>query len=252
MKVLIVEDEPLAAERLRIVLGAYDPAIEVLEMLDSVQGTKEWLARKPAPDLIFLDIELADGRCFPILSSLQPDCPVIFTTAYDHFALEAFQHFSIDYLLKPISAEALAKALNRFRSITSRNTHSVLSNTFGTPPIAMRQFKNRFMVKIGNRLGFIESHDIAYFYAEGKTVYLVHREGQKYPIDFTLEKLEEILDPARFFRFNRKVIGGVSAIRDIRTYENSRLRICLVAGSQKDEAIVSRERVQAFRQWADA
>jgi DNA-binding LytR/AlgR family response regulator len=251
MKVLIVEDEPLAAERLKIMLGDYDPAIEIMEVLDSVQATKAWLARKPAPDLVFMDIELADGRCFPILSALQPDCPVVFTTAYDQFALDAFQHFSIDYLLKPIGAEALAKALRRFQSVTARSTPVTVQHT-PEFPVHNRKFKNRFIVKMGSRLGFVEAADIAYFYAEGKTVFLVHREGHKYPIDFTLEKLEEMMDPAQFFRFNRKVIGALSAIRDIRTYVNSRLRICLVAGNQRDEAIISRERVQAFRQWADA
>jgi two-component system response regulator LytT len=251
MKVIIVEDEPLAAERLRLVLGAYDPSIEVMEVLDSVQGTKEWLSRKPAPDLIFLDIELADGRCFQLLPYLRQECPVIFTTAYDNFALDAFQHFSIDYLLKPITAESLARALNRYQSIT--HLHKQKDNSFtGLQPSITRQYKNRFIVKIGNRMGFVDTNDIAYFYADGKAVFLVHREGQKYTVDLTLEKLEEILDPARFFRFNRKIIGNVSAIRDIRKYMNSRLRVCLLAGNQNDEAIVSRERVQAFKQWADA
>jgi DNA-binding LytR/AlgR family response regulator len=251
MKVLIVEDEPLAAERLRLVLGAYDPSIEVMEVLDSVQGTREWMSRKPVPDLIFLDIELADGKCFPLLPYLRQDCPVIFTTAYDQFALDAFQHFSIDYLLKPVSAESLARALNRYHSITHLQNGKDNSN-LGLHLSANRQYKNRFMVKIGNRMGFVDTNDIAYFYAEGKTVFLVHREGQKYVVEHTLEKLEEILDPVKFFRFNRKIIGNVNAIRDIRTYMNSRLRICLLAGNHNDEAIVSRERVQAFRQWADA
>jgi two-component system, LytTR family, response regulator LytT len=251
MKVLIVEDEPLAAERLRLVVAAYDPSIEVMEVLDSVQGTKEWLSRKPAPDLIFLDIELADGRCFQLLPSLRQDCPVIFTTAYDNFALDAFQHFSVDYLLKPVTAESLAKALNRYHSITHLHQWKADPN-IGLHLRVNRQYKNRFIVKSGNRMGFVDTNDISYFYAEGKVVFLVHREGRKYAVDYTLEKLEEILDPLKFFRFNRKIIGNVNAIRDIRTYMNSRLRICLLAGNHNDEAIVSRERVQAFRQWADA
>ena len=253
MRVLIVEDEPLAAERLRLLLVRYDPSIEVMDVLDSVQSAKLWLAQKPTPDIIFLDIELADGRCFPLLQSLRPECPVIFTTAYDKFALDAFQHFSIDYLLKPISAELLARALNRYRSIAPQIAYQHLSKPdIGIHNFPIRDYKSRFLVKIGNRMGFVEIRDIAYFYAEGKTVFLVHREGQKYPVDFTLEKLEEILDTAIFFRFNRKIIGNVNAIRDIRTYMNSRLRISLHAGNLNDEAIVSRERVQAFKQWAGA
>jgi two-component system response regulator LytT len=251
MKVLIVEDEPLAAERLKFIVAAYDPSIEIMAVLDSVQGAKEWLSCKPVPDLIFLDIELADGRCFQLLPYLRQECPVIFTTAYDNFALDAFQHFSIDYLLKPVSAESLAKALNRYHSIKQLHTQQPYPMT-GMPLPAGRQYKNRFMVKTGNRMGFVEANEIAYFYAEGKTVFLVHREGQKYAVEYTLEKLEEMLDPIKFFRFNRKIIGNANAIRDIRTYMNSRLRIGLLAGNQHDEAIVSRERVQAFRQWADA
>jgi two-component system, LytTR family, response regulator LytT len=251
MKVLIVEDEPLAAERLKLVLGAYDPSIEVMEVLDSIQGTKNWLSRKPLPDLIFLDIELADGRCFQLLPYLRQECPVIFTTAYDNFALDAFQHFSIDYLLKPVTAESLARALNRYHSMTRPHKWKTDSNISLQLPVN-KPYKNRFIVKSGSRMSFLETNDIAYFFAEGKVVFLVHRDGQKYPVDYTLEKLEEILDPLKFFRFNRKIIGNVNAIRDIRTYMNSRLRICLSAGNHNDEAIVSRERVQAFRQWADA
>jgi DNA-binding LytR/AlgR family response regulator len=251
MKVLIVEDEPLAAQRLKMLLAAFDPGIEVLEVLDSISGTREWLSEKPTPDIIFLDIELADGRCFQILPHINQDCPVIFTTAYDNFALDAFQHFSVDYLLKPITAQSLARALNRYYSITRSQSVQTNTNSDKYNPL-LRQYKSRFMVKIGNRMGFVEMNDIAYFYAEGKTVIMVHREGHKYLVNYTLEKLEQILDPVKFFRFNRKVIGHVSAIKDIRTYLNNRLRICLIAGKQNDEAIISRERVQAFKEWADA
>jgi DNA-binding LytR/AlgR family response regulator len=251
MKVLIVEDEPLAAERLKLLLGAFDPGIEVMDVLDSISGTRDWLSQKPTPDIIFLDIELADGRGFQILPFISQDCPIIFTTAYDNFALDAFQHFSVDYLLKPISSQLLARALNRYKSIRQRHTLKANTNIEAFP-LVQKQYKSRFIVKIGNRMGFVETDDISYFYADGKTVLLVNREGNKYVVNFTLDKLEQMLDPCKFFRFNRKVIGHVKAISDIRSYLNNRLRICLIAGKQNDEAIISRERVQAFKEWADA
>ena len=253
MRVLIIEDEPLAAERLTILLREYDPSIIIMEVLDSVQRAKSWLETRRNPDIIFLDIELADGQCFPLLQSIRPDCPVIFTTAYDQFALDAFQHFSLDYLLKPISAEKLGRALHRYRNIYSqfplaaKESVEKIQSIPENPP-----YKNRFLIKNGSRLSFIDISEIAYFYADNKTVCLVNQNGLKFMIDFTLEHLEMILDPRNFFRFNRKVIGSVSSIQDIRTYYNSRLRISLKAGNHLDEAIVSRERVQAFREWADA
>lgn len=240
MRILIVEDEPLAAERIKILLASYDAAIEILEVLDSVSAATLWLQTKPHPDLILLDIELADGRCFPLLKSISPNCPVIFTTAYDQFALDAFQHLSVDYLLKPVTAASLAKGLNRYKVVWSKLKED-----------HQPRYKKRFLVKVGTRMSFVETSEVSYFFAEGKNVFLVHKDGMKYPIDQTLEKLESSVDPVYFFRFSRKVIGSVSAIRDIRTYVNSRLRISLHAGSQTDEAIISRERVQAFRQWAD-
>jgi DNA-binding LytR/AlgR family response regulator len=241
MKILIIEDEPLAAERLQILLASYDASIEVLAVLDSVFSAKQWLETRLLPDLILLDIELADGRCFPLLGSISPDCPVIFTTAYDQFALDAFQHLSVDYLLKPVTATSLARALNRYKSMRT-----------GQQEIYQSRYKKRFLVKIGTRMSFIETSEVSYFFADGKNVFLVHRDGMKYPIDVTIDKLESSLDPAYFFRFSRKIIGSVGAIRDIRTFINSRLRISLHAGQSMDEAIVSRERVQAFKQWANA
>jgi DNA-binding LytR/AlgR family response regulator len=240
MRILMIEDEPLAAERLHILLQQYDEGIKVLAVLDSVASAIGWLSSKPAPDLILMDIELADGKCFPLLQHVHPECPVVFTTAYDQFALDAFQHLSLDYLLKPVSAETLARALNRFNGLRKSKQEQEKPS-----------FKKRFLVKNGTRMQFVGTEDISYFFADGKQAFVVMKTGQKYPVDLTLEKLESMLDPGQFFRFSRKVIGSVDAIRDIRQHQNSRLRISLHAGPHADEAIVSRERVQAFREWAE-
>lgn len=240
MRILIIEDEPLAAERLHILLQQYDENIKVLAVLDSVSAAITWLVSKPAPDLILLDVELADGKCFPLLQHVHPECPVVFITAYDEFALDAFQHLSLDYLLKPVSAPSLARALNRFQSLRKNR-----------PEQDKPGYKKRFLVRNGTRMQFVGIEDISYFFADGKQAFVVMKTGQKYPIDLTLEKLEHMLDPTQFFRFSRKVIGSVDAIREIRQHQNSRLRISLHAGPHADEAIVSRERVQAFKEWAE-
>lgn len=249
MAILIIEDEPLAAERLKILLAESELQLPVAGILDSVSAAQAWLAEKNEVSLIFMDVELADGQCFPILDHIPDTCPVVFTTAYDEFALKAFQHLCLDYLVKPISRKALARAVARFKTWQGQQKQPVIEQD---PLAEIENHRERFLVKNGSRMVFLHHSEIAYFFADGKNVFVVSREGQRYPIDLTLEKLERSLDPSRFFRFNRKVIGSVDAIRDIRTYVNSRLRISLLAGKLADEAIVSRERVQAFRQWAGA
>lgn len=237
MRVLIIEDEPLAAERLAHMIGQYDPSMVIAGMEGSIESARAWLNNKPLPDLVFMDIELGDGKCFPILDLIQNRCPVIFTTAYDQFALQAIQHLCIDYLLKPISAEALARAMQKFHAIFRQGKNPT--------------YKQRFLVKNGLRMHFVEVSEVSYFFADGKQTFLVRNDGSRFMIDHTLEKLEQLLDKKLFFRFSRKIIGAVHAIRDIRTHDQSRIRIALHAGNQTDEAVVSRERVPAFRQWAE-
>lgn len=237
MRVLIIEDEPLAAERLAHIIGQYDPSMVIAGIEGSIESARAWLNNKPLPDLVFMDIELGDGKCFPVLDLIQNRCPVIFTTAYDQFALQAIQHLCIDYLLKPISAESLARAMQKFHAIFRQDK---------TP-----NYKQRFLVKNGLRMHFVEVSEVSYFFADGKQTFLVRNDGSRFMIDHTLEKLEQLLDKKLFFRFSRKIIGAVHAIRDIRTHDQSRIRIALYAGNQTDEAVVSRERVPAFRQWAE-
>ncbi|MGC4036145.1 MAG: LytTR family DNA-binding domain-containing protein [Chitinophagaceae bacterium] len=251
MKVMIIEDEPLAVERLKMILAEYDRTIEIVGTADSISSAKAWFAIHPVPDLVFLDIQLADGMSFTIFSETSIKCPVIFTTAYDHYAIDAFRLFSIDYLLKPITLTALAAAMNKYRDMVTLSKQFDISAVLDSLKGAGKNYKERFLVKTGSRMFFIESSDICYFYADDKTVFLIDREGTKFVVDQTLESLQNILDPKHFFRLNRKVISNISAIKEIKTYLNKRLRIFLQAGKNREEVIISRDRVQAFKAWAE-
>jgi two-component system, LytTR family, response regulator LytT len=253
MRVLIVEDEMLAAQRLQHLLREIDPTIEIVGVAESVEETIEVLQRQPAPDLLLMDIQLSDGHSFEIFNKIAIRKPVIFTTAYDQFALEAFKHFSIDYILKPITGVALRIALEKYKLITSPMTpdySGLLSTLASIQPV--NDYKNRFLAKVGQRLFFVEVNDIAFFQAENKIVYLVDKEGNRFVIDYTLEKLEALLDPKLFFRLNRKFIVKVSAIDHIKPFYNNRLKLSVKGAPNNDEMIISRERVAEFKAWAEA
>ncbi len=252
MQVAIVEDEPLAADRLKIILAEYDNHIETVVCLESVEDAVKWFKQNKLPDLIFLDIELGDGNSFEIFQQCDIKCPIIFTTAYDQYAIDAFKLNSIDYLLKPVTQDAMTKALEKYKAL---NVHSVSASLIqqlleGRSGHADKAFKNRFLVKLGSRLFFLDVNQVAWFFADDKTVYLVSTEGVKYAVDFTLEKLEQMLNPTIFFRLNRKIIVHANCIKEIKTFINSRLKIHLSAGKQYEEVVVSRERVQDFKEWA--
>lgn len=252
MRVVIIEDEPLAVSRLKMIFSEYDPAIEIVAVLESVEDAIQYFQQHVHPDLVMLDIELADGISFSIFSRVKVDCPVIFVTAYDKYAIDAFRLFSIDYLLKPVTQEALSRALHKYHTLTGfSNITQQISSVIRSIQKPGKTFRQKFLIKSGSRMFFIEAGSAAYFLSEGKTVYLITREGNRHIIDFTLEKLQEELDPGIFFRLNRSVICGIHAIKEIRSYFNSRLKISIAAGSQTEEAIVSRERVTAFKSWAE-
>jgi two-component system, LytTR family, response regulator LytT len=253
MNVLIVEDERLAAERLATMLVQHDPNYQVGATTDSVEDTVRWLQQHPAPDLVLMDIHLADGLCFNVFRQVPVTSPVIFTTAYDQYAIQAFQVHSIAYLLKPIGQAGLAQALDKLRS---------LQHQFATWPAAQLQllaeavlkqpknYKTRFLVKFGDHIQYKNLSDVAYFYADGKTVYLVGTDGKKFVIDYILENLEELLDPAYFYRLNRKLIAHIGAVREVRVVGNGRYRVHL-RPVPEDEVYVSRERLAGFRAWLD-
>jgi two-component system response regulator LytT len=250
MKVIIVEDEQLAAERLQTLLKEYDPAVEVLACLESIEETVHYLRHRPHPDLLLLDIHLSDGHSFEIFKQVSYNKPVIFTTAYDQYALDAFKMFSIDYILKPVTLEALGTALNKFRSLSV--SFSAVDFNKLMPEWQHSRYKKRFLGKVGQRLFFIDSNNIAFFQADNKIVHLVDTEGNRYLVDHTLERLEEQLDPQYFFRLNRRFIININAIQQVKPYYNSRLKLSVKGVPQAEEMVISRDRVAEFKLWAEA
>lgn len=249
-KIVIIEDEQLAAERLTMLLKQYDQTIEIVKHLYSVEESIQWLNTNAHPDLLFLDIQLADGFCFDIFKQADYKKPIVFTTAYNEYALEAFQLCSIDYLLKPVTAEALAKAMQKFAQLQSNfvaGNYDQLSNLFESA-----SFKSRFLAKAGQRMFFVETSEVQYFQADDKIVYLVDKDGNKLMVDYTLERLEGLLNPKEFFRLNRQYIARYSSIAQIKPYVNSRLKLLLRNGSKTEEVVLSRERVHEFKTWAEA
>lgn len=253
MTTIIIEDEKLAAERLQLLLQQCDPGITVLAVMDSVEESIAWLKIKPLPDFILLDIHLADGSAFEIFGQVNIIAPVIFTTAYDQYALDAFKVLSIDYLLKPVTAEALTSSILKLKTLRQASTPAVNYNQLlQLLQQAQQKFKTRFVGKVGQKLFFIDTAEVAYFLADNKIVYLYATDGNRYIIEYTLEALEKMLDPKQFFRVNRSVIVKAMAINQVKPYINSRLKIIFKAGAQTEEAIVSREKVNDFRTWADS
>lgn len=252
MDVVIIEDEMLAAERLQSLIRNFDASINVVATLESIDESVHWLQSKPHPDLLFVDIHLSDGHSFEIFKKINLQKPVIFTTAYDNYALDAFKLFSIDYILKPVTAEALGSAMNKYKSIAgmAATNYSLLSDAvkenFNT------RYKNRFLAKVGQRSFFLHADEVAYFFADNKIVFLVDKEGNRFIINFTLEKLEPLLDPHDFFRINRKMIIHSKAIEQVKPYFNNRLKLSLKGIKADEEIIISRERVADFKEWADA
>ncbi len=254
MKVIIVEDEVPAAEKLERYLQKYDATIQIVARFDSVGTAVPWLKEsQESIDLIFMDIQLIDGLSFQIFQQVQVRRPVIFTTAFNEFALDAFKVNSIDYLLKPITFTDLSSALKKFESLRQQfqsNADQSEKIQQAVSGMKTREYKNRFMVKLGEHIRSITSDQISLFYADGRDVYLVTSQNRKFIIDYTLEALEDILDPRLFFRLNRTFILNINAIKDVLVYSNSRLKITLQQEFDK-EIIVSREKVAEFKEWFD-
>ncbi len=249
MKVVIVEDEKLAAERLQLLLHEYDNTVKVEAFLESVEETIQYLKTKPHPDVMLMDIHLSDGHSFEVFQKYPYTKPVIFTTAYEEYALEAFKMYSIDYILKPVSKEALAAALNKYKNLAASFSNSQYALL--EPGLGHQQYKKRFLGKIGQRLFFINTENIAFFQADNKIVYMVDLEGHRYLVDATIEKLETQLNPQLFFRVNRSYVIHINALEQVKPYYNNRLRIWLKGAVQEDEIVISRERVGEFKNWAE-
>jgi DNA-binding LytR/AlgR family response regulator len=250
--VLIVEDEPEAARRLEILINQIIPQATILAKVDSVRKSVQWISENPSPDLIFMDIQLADGLSFQIFEQCTVRSPVIFTTAYDAYALRAFKVNSIDYILKPVDKSDLEAALLKLDRLTQpkQSSNELLISIGEAVRNLTRQYKTRFVIKVGEHLKSVEVSDISYFFSLEKTTFARIADGRKHIIDFSLEQLEDLLNPNEFFRINRKYIVTAGSIQDMITYTNSRLKL-LLKGSDDGHIIVSRERVQEFKDWLD-
>lgn len=253
MNILIIEDETAASNRLKSMLHGIDPSIIVLAIIDSIEDAVAWLLSHQEPDIIFADIQLSDGICFDIFRQVQPQCAVIFTTAYDEYAMDAFTVNSIDYLLKPIHAEDLKKSLAKYQAMkivfSSEKEHPIQSllsqlDRKGKP------YKTRFLVKSGQNMKPVSIEEAAYFMIESQLVFLITHDNKRYLVEHTLDELEKSLDPDRFFRINRQMIISLSSVAAIYPYFNSRLKLDLIPALDS-EILVSRMKVSDFKNWLD-
>jgi len=255
MKVLILEDETLAADKLEKLLTEVDSNVEIVARLKSIESGKEWFAENDHPDLILSDIRLLDGLSFELFRSLDIDKPVIFTTAYDQYAIKAFEVNSVDYLLKPIQKDKLASAIQKYRDHNGDNQNSAepsggYAELMELLQAKQKEYKSRFMIRTGQKIVAVPVEKIAYFFSQNKLTYIVAMDGKKYPFDQTLEVLDHQLDPKLFFRANRQYIVKFESIAEIHPHFKGRMKITL-SPSADDEIVISAERTPEFKQWLD-
>ncbi|WP_298734255.1 LytTR family DNA-binding domain-containing protein [uncultured Chitinophaga sp.] len=254
MEVLIIEDEAPAAERLTSLLQQYDERIRPLAVLSSVKEALQWFADHRQPDLILLDIHLSDGLCFDIFKQVELRCPIIFCTAYDQYVLDAFQVHSIDYLLKPVQYPKLEKSLQKMAAIRSQMQPATGDTSFNEIiriiKTSQQSYKSRFMVKAGNRIRAVKSSEIAYFNSRNKITLLVTKEGQRYPLDYTLDELMTMLDPVQFFHVNRNLIIHIDSVKEVHPYFKGRLKLVLVP-EYDEETVISSQKTPLFKAWLD-
>lgn len=245
MKILLIEDELPAARQLSKLLNNARPNFHILDALDSVESAVRWLNNFPAPDLIFMDIQIADGLSFDIFRQTEVKSPVVFTTAFDHYAVQAFKVNAIDYLLKPVDPEDLGRALERFEGqrMAPSFDYAAIARFFQNDT-----YKDRFLVKSGQHFTFVQVADIAFLRSSDGLTQAYCRNGKKYFIDHTLEELERLLDPRAFFRVSRSMTLQINAIQKIHPYLNGRLKLDIEPVAPED-VVVSRERVGEFKAW---
>jgi DNA-binding LytR/AlgR family response regulator len=249
MRVLIIEDEQAIARRMARLLQEIDPNIEILETLGSIETSVSWLKTHTEPNLILMDIHLADGSSFEIFEAVQVNCPVIFATAYDQYAIQAFKVNSIDYLLKPVNKEDLAESLKKYNRLqsTAKQTfdYNAIAQLLG---VKKNDFLKRMIIRYGDVIKSVEVKDVAYFYTDEKIVFATMNDSKSYPVDFTLDMLEKKVDPERFFRINRKFLLSYESISKMISYSKSRVKITLVPACELD-VISSTERSGDFKEW---
>jgi two-component system, LytTR family, response regulator LytT len=248
MKVLIIEDEELAVKKLHKTLVSIDPSIEVVGNADSIKTSVDWLNGNTPPDLILMDIELADGQSFEIFNLTEVKTPVIFTTSYDEYAIKAFKVNSVDYLLKPVQKEELEAALNKFKRTQAKDLSIDSLVRELQQKLQPKDYRNRFLVKHGQKLVSIPTDDIAYFYSDGRINFFKTKDNKKFVIDYTMDELEHALDPKEYFRISRSFFVSINSIDKIDDYFGNRLILGLRPEIDK-EALVSREKVADFKKW---
>lgn len=250
IQTLIIEDESAAAKRLQKMLLQLVPDMSVIAVIVSVKSAVEWFKKNPAPQLVFMDINLADGNSFDIFKQVQVEAPIIFITAYDQFAIDAFKVNSVDYLLKPIKIDALTAAIEKFKklyyqkNIPPINIQQLLADVQQPQP----QYKERFVIRYGDHIKSIETADIAYFYTQNRGSYAITKDGKRHLVDYNLDQLETLLSPTLYFRINRQFIIGYNAIAAMSAHTKSRVLIQLQPVCATD-TIVSSERAAAFKAW---
>jgi DNA-binding LytR/AlgR family response regulator len=256
MNILIVEDEELAVKKLQKTLAAVDSTANVVGITESIKGTVDWLHENPSPDLILMDIELCDGQSFEIFNLAEVKSPVIFTTSYDEYALKAFKVNSVDYLLKPIQKEDLQAAVNKFRQVKSSYENGAGKSAINLDGLVKelqhklqpKEFRKRFLVKHAQKLVSIEVDEIAYFYSDGRLNFFKAIDNKKYVVDYTMDELEDMLDPEKYFRISRSFYVSIESVDQIHDYFGNRLILSLKPSIDK-EALVSREKVTDFKKW---
>lgn len=249
MKILIVEDEIPAQMQLERLLKVHFPENEIVAVLTSVKKAVEWLNHH-SPDLIFMDVELSDGQCFEIFKQVEVEAPVIITTAYDQFAVKAFKVNSVDYLLKPIDSTEFVKAVEKSTRMSKSGRSDLKALEELLQKSAPKEYKKRFILKQNDQISILQVEEIAYFYSEDKVTFIVNRNGKKFLSDYSLDSLEEQLDPKCFFRLSRGCIASIQAVKSVSKHFNSRLKIKLEPAFVED-ILVSRIRVPDFLSWLE-
>lgn len=247
MKILIIEDETAAAQNLSAILKEIAPDVEILDIIDTVVDSVEWFRSNPMPDLVFMDIHLSDGKSFRIFDSVKVDVPIIFTTAYDQYALEAFKVNGIDYILKPINEQDVSRAIDKWKMLTNADRSAYVERV-DTMAQTERVEQQTFLVRFRDKIIPLSCDDIAFFYTSDERVSAYNFKGERYPIERTLEALQGILPQNVFFRANRQFIVSREAVKDISVWFGSRLLLNLTLETP-EKIIISKARVPEFKAW---
>jgi DNA-binding LytR/AlgR family response regulator len=250
MRVLIIEDEHLASDKLNRMLREIDPDIQVLAILETVSDSADWLSENPDPDLIFMDIQLDDGISFEIFDMVKIKTPIIFTTAYNEYAIRAFKVNSVDYLLKPFTKKDLVEAINKYKNLHA-GEQVQLEKIDHLYQQLVKDYKTRFFVKIGTHFHSVSVDEIACFFIRERGTFIKTKVGKNLDIDYSLDQIQKLIDPKQFFRINRNYVINIDSISDIISFSTNRLKIVLKNFEHLDDLLVSREKTSDFKKWLD-